>query len=301
MIVKASAESDCPTVRVDTTHMLKESHQAAAQRHEGANTNICFAFAAAELMSFELKQPVLPYHVALRDFMFKQRVADLISDEIGKPREHIHTQGGGRIGEALIRSSSSKLNPGLELCSAEGLKNENDWKAISSLVAFTATGKPDATSCSDQNIRRLNKFNLNLREVFSEAAPVPALDKIVSQICPGKKVNVQSVSEKINERGFVFGRPPSEIKTALLRKKPVGIEFSTAMVSQEMVYDHAAVVIGMEYDKSSKQCKFLLKESYGKSCRPNLNPGVQCDPKTGYYLVPQELSDKYVKYANYFK
>lgn len=68
-----------------------------------------------------------------------------------------------------------------------------------------------------------------------------------------------------------------------------------------LVYNHAAVVIGMEYDTTSEQYKFLIKENYGKSCRPNLNPDVQCNPKTGYYLVPEKLSDKFIKFANYFK
>lgn len=265
MMVQASAESDCPTVRVDTSHMLKESHQASSQRHEKANTNICFAFAAAELMSFELKQPVLPYHIALRDFAVMQKVEDMITDESGEPRRHISTQTGGRIAVAIIRSSSLKLNPTLELCSAEGLTKESDWKAISSLITFTATGTPDSTSCSDQNIRGLHKFNLNMREIFSAVAPLPALDKIVAQICPGKKINVQSIEEKIKVRGFVYDRPPSEIKENIRRGKPVGIEFSTEMISPEMVSQHAAVIIGMEYHESSKQCMFLLKDSYGKS------------------------------------
>jgi hypothetical protein len=301
VIAKASPEEACPTVRVDTTHMLKESHQAASQRHEGANTNICFAFAAAELMSFELKEPVLPYHVALRNFMFSQSVEDYGAEKEGRPSQHISTQTGGRIRDSLLLSTSPTLNPTRELCSAKSLTKQSDWQAISSLIAFTSTGDPDSTACSDQNIKGLHKFELNLREIFSAVAPLPALEKIVTQICSERRVNVTSIREKIKSGQFAHERPPSEIKEALRLGKPVGIEFSTDMISPEMVYAHAAVFIGMEYDKSSKKCKFLLKDSYGKNCRENLNPGVQCDPKTGYYLVPEELADKHVKYANYFK
>lgn len=181
------------------------------------------------------------------------------------------------------------------------MKNENDWKAISSLVAFTATGAPDSTVCSEKNIKGLHKFNLNLREVFSSIAPLTTLDKIVNQICPEKKVDVSEIDKKVNAGIFAMGRPPSEIKTALKRGKPVGIEFTTKMISQEMVSNHAAVMIGMQYDKVTKQCQYVLKDSYGKSCRPNLNPGVQCDPKTGYYLVPESLSEKYISSIYYFK
>lgn len=66
---------------------------------------------------------------------------------------------------------------------------------------------------------------------------------------------------------------------------------------------HVSVLVGRRWNKQSKTCEFLLRNSWGKNCYSYSNPELKgkCDPNTGYVWLSNEILKRSVTEAVYFR
>lgn len=116
------------------------------------------------------------------------------------------------------------------------------------------------------------------------------LENLRRAACDGQRV---SFSKKIKPRMIfnIIGMMNS-LDRALNLGKPVSIDFSYALLENVdntgIVFSdlHTTPVFGRKYDYKSKQCMYLIKDSYSEKCSDSYDSRLQCE--NGYVWLPRK-------------
>ena len=113
------------------------------------------------------------------------------------------------------------------------------------------------------------------------------LDNMRNVICQGQRVPFKSEIDP----GMFFGknRIIRKLNTALDSRKPASLDFSSQVLKDldkdKTTLDlHTVAVVGRKFDSVTRQCQYLLKDSYGPAC-DKYDPRIECDK--GYLWIPE--------------
>lgn len=101
----------------------------------------------------------------------------------------------------------------------------------------------------------------------------------------------------------------NSINKQISRDKPVAAAYKTNIFYEpgsdyyKNAGSHVSVLVGRRWNKQSKTCEFLLRNSWGKNCYSYSNPELKgkCDPNTGYVWLSSEILKRSVTEAVYFR
>ena len=107
-------------------------------------------------------------------------------------------------------------------------------------------------------------------------------------ICKGQRVPFKNEIDP----GMYFGknRIVRKLNAALDSRKPASLDFSSRVL-KDLDKDkttlglHTVAVVGRRFDSTTRQCQYLLKDSYGPVC-DKYDPRIDCDK--GYLWMPED-------------
>lgn len=192
-------------------------------------------------------------------------------------------------------------NSGQDVCLNPDL-TPDDFKSLSTFIALFRKQDSDQGICKEYvGTDKLKKWNVDLKKVLERKSNLGKLQQTLSHVC--KEKVLVDLNEKFEfQTRYVDSKYPAvfspnplkstdetlkQIKDVIRRDHPMGIEYDSSAIFKGGG-GHASTVVGMYYDKTTKQCMFRIKNSSGAKCDTNLANGAACDKVPGYYVVPAE-------------
>ena len=95
-----------------------------------------------------------------------------------------------------------------------------------------------------------------------------------------------------------------EINENLNQMNPVGIGYFADFFDSENARKtedsrHMSVIVDREYNKNTRMCEYLIRNSWGKRCTGYKNPKIKARCKDGYVLVPEDILHEYIFSVTY--
>ncbi len=278
---------NCPTYTLTSSYTSDHFDQGEAR--------ICFAFAAADMMSHALKKKILPFDVALKYFRDDQNKADqLASRRRTEPKKVQLT--GGYIEDAMLTAN------GKSIClNDQNFTFENKWIEMSNLFTFLRS--------SDSNSEVPKEFLSNLSllkavpnfvEILAHTSHLPRVEKVFEQMCGDNRTHLDLSGLHMIKKDFHGSRRKwigarlkesdliNEMVAALSANNPLGIEYDISAI-RDLKWAHASTIVAMKFDYDKNQCLALVKDSHGRICNPTA-PGVTCID--GMYWASTKEIDK---------
>lgn len=259
----------------------------------------CYAFAAAAVASHVLQKDISPEGIAMAD----------------RSEEGTIAGGAGNVGEAFDRAEAQGFCPSEGMPKIVDLETKGmDMKLSSDEVQALASRvreiDEDSLPCpeSPQNpfvddLQRSMGLSLKqLSRVLSEASNNNVLKGLYAGKCEprlhtGIKLKGVAMREPDQKVWFTKNSPNdgypvqdrAELKNTIqeaLNKGEV-VAISTSMGSTFLPSRHAMVITGQAWDPATKQCRLLIRNSYGAGCNIGVPKGATCDKeRPGNYWVP---------------
>lgn len=282
------SEAQCTEVKVSTQHMPKNSHQN--------QLNWCFAFTAADLLSFYEQVPLSAYDIALQYHNNDEVRAENEIDPIYKKR--IITERGGNPIRALQLSLNDK---GICLESETDYLNHK-WEELSGLFKTLADSKDSFSKLMCE---------LNLKDVVPFQKLEPEVLSILNKLSSDKKVaafldlsckqrhvpanDYRLLTQFMGRPGVTQDKMMNKLDSILSKSEPVTIGYDPKILDHGVNYqgkeqDHASTVIGRKFNKQSGQCEYLIKNTWGDDVDCQKTPSVSCEK--GNYWVSRTLLKK---------
>jgi hypothetical protein len=284
-------------LREQTATRCETKNQSARfpAAHEQGNLGWCYAYVAADLLSFETKKPVAPLAIGLGYFQKKNHENFVTSDPAAK--EKILNSAGGHIAEAIQVAKEEGICPARQDVAAGDL-----FDRVLSLLDKTKIPtflSSQEKFCDAYASASLTLFpNLSTSEferILRKAGVRDILQEMRKASC--KKKTRLPKNLKVEELSFPNDAGIQSLETiqrALLRNSVAGISVNMSAILKEKIdpANHAMIVTGQEWNPQIGQCEFLVRNSWGKQCETFDTAKINCDPETGILRVPADLLDE---------
>jgi hypothetical protein len=232
----------------------------------------CYAYTAADLLSFRLKQKVS----AISLFDSRQTVAEDINDFGGT---------GGNIGESitnyLLKNKGLCLESDLPSSDFKFCTYQNYKMFLNSLYQSISAGNLSESICLQQNLNSafpgantslINNYvkihgSTNLAEfLFKNQCPHNKIidfktTPITLLTPPEKTLDLISKTDQLLNNGEVIG----------LAYKP-----NIMNENQKATSGHASLIVGRRKNPKTGDCEYLIRDSHGKDCTQNEGQGLTC-------------------------
>lgn len=306
--VPALTEAQCSSRGVDTRAMGPVRNQD--------DTQWCFAFAAADLLSYEARETVSAIAVGMAHFDAELRKAP---NATMKQKIEI-IDGGGNVIDTLANLQSSQLCSEASISSeplvrflklqqevrARGSRRASDVTGLRGVI-LSALGRAEplpAQACSE--------VGANIASLFSaeESVVVQTLNSphrsgetpwrtLLRQFC-------RPVGRAPNTRGLVYlsrggsERPMAQVlNDAINNGKPVSIIYDVSSLYTKRngpeAESHVSVVVARRWN--GQECEFQVRNSWGRSCDAIKN----CDPSTGIFWITASQANTVITHAEHFR
>ncbi|HWU41901.1 MAG TPA: hypothetical protein VN132_00645 [Bdellovibrio sp.] len=233
------------------------------------DSNVCYAYVAADLLQYKLHRKINPIDVAYQ-FKKANRHFDANPKELG-------------VGEVAGALSAMKENG---LCKNEDLKTADKFSDMLSLILrSTQIGNP---SCPDNpSANNFDDTLLTAKESSSET-----LGSALERAC-----SPRIKSDNIKPRTIFGDKAPGfdKIDDLLTNYVPIGVEVSNRGFGYrlgDVGVGHALTLVGRAWDKESKSCQYILRNSWGPGCKKTITDnGFKCDSEGHIIMSRSDLID----------
>lgn len=286
----AAAERSCPTV--DLTHDFNFG-SPKSQKQLGW----CFSYAAADVVSLELGRPVSSFDIALS--VFRART------DFSKPHEAITELHGGNVFETFDAIKNVGVCDGTKFSSTHPMSA----KILPKVEAFAEQMRALKMQgrLSELEVRRqvtVNSFNLHaifprttlaeFYQIFTQLdVKQPALITLADAVC-GQRQSIPNFRYGI---AYDKAKKINALKTVLRNKHGLWIQYSEKSL-EDLNYvgrfGHASSILGMRYDKPSKKCEFLIRNSYGNFGQRGYDKKLVTKYANGNVWVDEDVIQKIV-------
>lgn len=276
----------------------------------------CFAFTAADLISFKIGKEVSSADIALsseasKDGWLSEILSAFLGGDMVKSRA---TDNGGLINDA-VESGKTK-----GFCLEKDLPSRDTQFAdlrstLNSLVDLKkkyaeAKGKGlNGKEICSLYMGRVNTLFPNvqltdLQAVLDASSSKTIFDRLADLSC-GSRIKVPHIN--VQNTSFDAFDPPSKkassIDSILDDGRPVGIGYNPDVLQDPSINPlvtsgHASSIVGRRWDAESKTCNYLLRNSWGTSCA-GYHFSYKCE--SGYVWIPKNTLSKAVGHVNYIQ
>ncbi|KHD88644.1 MAG: hypothetical protein OM95_07510 [Bdellovibrio sp. ArHS] len=257
----------------------------------------CYAFAAADLVSYKLKKTVSAADIAIS---YNDGILSDIRKTLGTTADDI--QGGftaGAIDSTLKKGFCLEKDFPSEDNSSSNFKN--------TLQAIDAMGRQklgaSATDCAPLYHRSRALFPnvkiADLQAVLRESSSRDFIDNMADKTCePRVKANMETEANVyvFDKKGMI-----QDLDEQLNKMNPVVLGYDSSNLidrrDTEKRRMHASVIAGRRFNEKSGQCEYLIRNSWGRGC--GYDRHYEC--KEGNIWVPKTDIMKRGKFLDYVK
>lgn len=294
------ARQQCEDLSLDTSSMGPVRNQQS--------TEWCFAYAAADLFSYEVGAPVSAIAAGMRHFenqlaktnpqTFDERAR--IIDQGGSVREVAHSHGN----QSLCLESSVSSEPLIQSL-AQRAPTINEKLDLRSLLLNSLETKPTEIVCRQTTNHLASLFNLR-REIVAQSMRIPRTDRStlwreMLQIACRPPARTPPYSKLTGISRGRLERSNSSMTDLLNQvldsRKPISIIYDFSQVTEPRRSEpspHVSVVVARRWRGNT--CEFQVRNSMGKNCDNIPN----CDPNTGMFWISANQANSLVTHAEYF-
>lgn len=300
-LYKQDRKEQCTEKSVDTTHM-------GPVRNQG-DIGWCYAYAAADLMSFHARRPLSAVDVAILNNNFAQ---DPFRDRLELPTFLSTTEAlrgyyaknninADDVKQSYLnklfdsRREGGQEDEALRIAMQRGVCSEADMPSRltddnSSLYAElqrpTETRNQNSFSCTSQEARSYSLLpNLNngqIAEVVAKASPFYTLFALRQKNCrqtykPQKKTISKASAPQ-------YGRAFSLLDAQLDKNAPAMVSYNFNMISSEDGA-HASIIVGRRLNSKTGQCEYKVRNSWGNY--NHFEPSTRTRHEDGHFWVSE--------------
>lgn len=259
------AQDKCKKSNVDLTNL--------PQYNDQNELKWCFAYTAADLLSFYEKNALSSYDIALK---YHAQVYTVSSNSKKK------TQIGGSPSRAL-----SLMNKDQKLClEKETDLTDGDWTKLSQLIDDLNDEAADLEEIICHHFSKNNAFYKTLSiDVFHVLNKLPKnelLPEIFKLACHSNytlKNAYQVHTQKLED--FSSAELIQQIDESLNTDEPVSIGYDIDALlklpeAESKPYLHASTIIGRRLNPISLECEYFIRNSWGQDSCPKKNKFIDC-------------------------
>ncbi len=248
------AEDNCGTASVNTENMPKNNDQS--------NLAWCFAWSAADLISFYEARAFSSYDIALKYHnRYPNNDPDVKLTELG-----------GSIDSTLVMLQNTP-----SLCLEKDTNyTDGNWGELSDLIQSFDDDNLDLSQiiCSKklQSLDAIKNLSSDILKIIQALPRNNRLAAIVEMSCGNRQKIKDQYS--VSSRKAAYDGPDklmNQLDEILSKNEPVSIGYDIDQIlkqpeDESAPYPHASTVIGRRLNPKSKQCEYLIKNSWGNSC-----------------------------------
>lgn len=254
----AYALDNCSPVSIDTKFMPKNNNQG--------DLNWCFAWASTDLISYYEQEQLSAYDFASQYLYKLSKYSD--SNEVKNL-----TSVGGDVSQALILVLKSKRGLCLEKDTDYA---DGDWEKVSKMLI--ELGDPDTkikTVICEKGYQKSEPFNdmsKTVVKILDQLSSNRKLSALMDVSCIQRykfknKYGVGSVKIENASPAYIM----KKLDALLDSNTPATANYDSNMIVngpdyKKVTIDHASTVIGRRFNPETKQCEYLLKNSWGDGC-----------------------------------
>lgn len=278
-------EESCTEVKVSTDKMPKNSNQN--------NLGWCFAWTAADLISFHEDVKVSAYDIALQYHNSDETKES--SASFYKPDVKVTDRGGFTLDAVRIASGPKGI------CTEESTNLMHEqWDLNSSLIQMLI----DSEKSLHEN---LCSFHIYARNLFSGINPdiVKILDKLPNDKkwaalldigCRERHIvknEYRLLNLYLDRPGVTKDKIIDRLDKVLSKNEPVTIGYDSQLLYSGQNYigkntDHASTIIGRKFNRATGQCEYLIKNSWGSADDCQKTSSIRCE-KGNYWVSRTSL------------
>ncbi len=244
----------------------------------------CYSHAAADLVFLETGIDVSPLDIALNYIEKTNSTPDFNND-------------GGLIAEAIRACEGRGFCPSSEMDYSQ-TKTEDLRSALKALTEIESLGEgfvsDDTQICEWQaslsNIYKDLSID-QLKDILLRVATDDLVDELRKTSCEARatltrplEFNVDWFPDNEYQKDF-----EDEVLTVLENDKAVGVEFQDLRflgINTERGKGHAMTIVGNVFNEETRQCDFIIRNSWGKDC---MFQPVAANCKDGYWHIPSSV------------
>jgi hypothetical protein len=259
---------DCEFAQVDTKNMPDNQTQN--------DLEWCFAFSAANTLSFYEKEKLSPYHIALLHHLNPVIAKQISNKNLGEVF--------GSPGKAMLIAAI--LSPSGICQESEAKQEENFWRKRSDFFNKLAqeTSSIQALRCDPNAPPVLKELSENILQALEKLSGGKKAAAFLDVTCEKHKMSNQYSSKsfkyadlKNNSSDFLL----SEVNRILDKSEPLSIGYSIGVILpdhkyQNKDYIHASTVVGRKWNENLKLCEYLIRDSYNKKDCSAANSKIRC-------------------------
>lgn len=257
----------------------------------------CYAFSAADLFSYKLKQRISAADIA---FTYNKSFLNDLFRYFGKDES---TFSGGIDRVAMDEAQEKGLCLEKDLSSED---NENSMFATL-LSDIDRLGRykikqpnPDCDMLYDRTKTIFPNVNIeDLQNILSTSSKTNFIDSLVNKTCASRIKTSFKTTRIENNDPQKFG---NLIDEQLASQNPLTLSYDANVLydhnSRPSVYQHSSVIAGRKFNQKTGQCEYLIRNSWGRGCS-QYDPNLSCEE--GNIWVPKADILKRSADANYLK
>lgn len=273
--------------------------QLGPLRNQG-NLYWCFAYASADLFSYKLGKEVSATDIAIKHY---NSGLDNLQKFFGKDTTDFR---GGYTSEALKETIINGV------CLEKNFKSDNSnlimaKKRLASIEAFkdqSAISPINTNKCLQEYSSALAIFpKVKLKDFtdIMQKSDINYIENLADKSCEPrvkldqyKAISQTGDPQNPEESMQMF----NTIDQQLENKNIVLINYNASILKPNSQNNHSSTVVGRKYNKEKKQCEYLIRNSWGASCK-EYQIGIRCE--NGYIWMPKAELAKTLYRINYLE
>ncbi len=273
-------------------------NEALGEVRDQDSVGWCYAFAAADLLTYKLGKKISALDIALTN---NNSWINNLFLKLGYGEQDMD---GGWAPDAV-----KNIKAAGGVCLEDKIKSQDNgygslFSALSTIHNYKKTGSQDRSANCSQAVRTL--FPGIDDKLFSEIAERSSQSSIVKMLQENackKRINIDGINVRSTSAYFESGRKELfDVMDEQLgkRKNIVAISYNA-----ELLYDrhyngklggHASTVVGRRYNSKNGECEYLIRNSYGRGCS-GYDPYLTCEE--GNVWIPKSILVKGIRNVNY--
>jgi hypothetical protein len=282
-------ESQCSESMIDTSNMPKNNNQT--------DFRWCYIWSATNLLSFNEEIPLSVYDMASQHLLTTDERSVLLK----KNPKLDFSQEAGIPDDVLLNVLKNKKGVCTE---KETTLVENDWTKNNEIIKefIAPQGVFMDTVCKYDllNLNSISNLSLNIKKAINQLTSDKKLAVFLDFVCKDRHQLKHEYDNHYFEVGVEDTTPDKVMAliddTLVNSHQPLAIGYASDIIYKGHNYkgkpDHESTLIGRRFNKSSGQCEYLIRNSYGDDCSL-VAPSLECDK--GNFWVSRTLLQKNIE------
>lgn len=259
----------------------------------------CYAFAAADLLTYKLKKKISAADVAMN---YNDTLINRIFKKLGGfGEQNFH---GGDEGDAIEKTAKKG-----GACLEKNLRSEdNGYSTLMTTLTDIEKIKENSTSdisslCSKAAMAMFPNMTLtDYLAIAKGALKTDLLERLSDKAC-GPRISLDRIRVKSQYAFLESGRKElfDQIDKQLANKNIVSIGYNSKALYDVDTQEeglHASVAVGRRYNASNGECEYLIRNSWGRACS-SYDQRLSCEE--GNIWVPKSALVKGILNVTYLE